>query len=232
LKLPGLKYDSPVPFTRAQQLQLAVFPPVFGGALKLLWRLNRIEVRNAAGFDDTEKAHGGALIAFWHEAMHLAGCYFRGRNFHTLTSYSFDGELAARTIQYLGHEAVRGSSSRGGAEGLRELEKALLQIPAAGITLDGPRGPRRTAKKGIAVLALRTQLPVVPSAFVATRCRRLRSWDRLPVPKPFGSIVCAFGDPVPPPGREEEVEATRLTLEKTLNNMHAAIEAEYGVDTG
>ena len=163
--------------------------------------------------------------------MHLACWIYRGHNVHTLTSHSYDGELAARVIRRFGLEAVRGSSSMGGADGLHQMQTAALQIPQLGFTLDGPRGPRRVAKAGIGVLAARTQLPVVPLAIVPARCLRLRSWDRLPVPRPFSRIVYAFGEPIPAPASDGEgdVEKMRLAVEQKLNGLHGVIETEVRV---
>lgn len=209
-----------------------LLPPLIATVLKGLFFLNRHERRGSEHLEAVLEEHGHAIFAFWHESMHLAGCSFRGQNYHTLTSYSFDGELAARTINWIGGlEAVRGSSSRGGGEGLRQLEKAVEMVPCVGFTLDGPRGPRRVAKAGIAVLSARTGIPIVPLALVATRIRRLHSWDRLPVPLPFGRIICATGSPVPPPPdtSPESVENTRLSVEIRLNQLHEEIEKEFHV---
>ena len=57
------------------------------------------------------------MLAIWHETLFMACWGFRNTGGHTLTSYSFDGELAARLVHRVGMEAVRGSSSRGGGEG-------------------------------------------------------------------------------------------------------------------
>lgn len=60
-------------------------------------------------------------------------------------------KLIARFAERLGVIPVRGSSSRGGREAFREM----LRFPAApgvdrvATVLDGPRGPRYQAKKGM-----------------------------------------------------------------------------------
>ena len=198
--------------------------------MRLLYASNRIETRGFEHFEAALKRQGRIIVAFWHETMALGGCRFGGYNFHTLTSYSFDGEMAARVVRWFRIEAIRGSSSRGGHEALQQLEKALKLVPCVGFTLDGPRGPRRVAKPGIAILAGRTATPVLPLAFALRKSWRLRSWDRFPIPKPFGKIICAIGDPIHPPPDDspEAVEKARLEIETRLNKLHQSIELEIG----
>ncbi len=205
-----------------------VFPPVLAGIMRTLFTTCTVEVRGGAQADRALGRDGHTLVAFWHESMHLACWIYRGHNVHTLTSHSYDGELGARVIRRFGLEAVRGSSSMGGSEGLREMQLAARQVPQLGFTVDGPRGPRRIAKPGIGILAARAQLPVIPLAIVPVRCRRLSSWDRLPIPLPFSRIVFSFGESVPVPlsDSKEHVEEMRLAVEQRLNRLHESIEKE------
>jgi lysophospholipid acyltransferase (LPLAT)-like uncharacterized protein len=229
--MPGVNYDSPTTFTRTQRLQLAVLPPLIAGSFKSLAGTNRLEVRNAHHFNDTQAQHGHLLLAVWHESTGLLLYRYHNMNFHAPTSYSFDGELATRIAGHFGTESVRGSSSRGGSHALAQLQRAAEIVPYVGITVDGPRGPRREVKPGIAVLAARTQLPIVANACTATRAWRMRSWDRFMIPKPFGTIICDYAPPIPPPPDDspESVEATRLEVERTLNALQEKLEQEMGL---
>src|ERR1700709_1126747 len=78
---------------------------------------------------------------------------FRNLALAILIPPSFDGELIARTVELLGFRAIRGSSSRGGAAGLREMAAAYKAGHRCAITADGPRGPSKVAKPGTAQLA-------------------------------------------------------------------------------
>lgn len=186
----------------------------------------RFDFRGRHHLEDVT-ARGNAIIAIWHETLGLGVFAFRNSNYHSLTSYSFDGELATRIINRFGIEAVRGSSSRGGSDALINLAKALQHI-TVGFTLDGPRGPRRQAKPGIAILSARTQTPVVPLAFAVDRCWRLHSWDRFPVPKPFARVLGACGPAMPPPPDDapETIERARREIETRLNTLHETIERD------
>ncbi len=231
MKLPGITYDSNRNFSAIQRTQLLLIPPVVSSLMKLLLCTCRLEVRGREHVDQVVNRHGHTLMAIWHESMAVACWANSGRNYHTLTSHSFDGELAARVARRFGIEAVRGSSSKGGAEGLRQLQLAAQQVDWVGFTLDGPRGPRRVAKPGIGILAARTQLPVIPLAIVPLRAKRLHSWDRIPIPFPFSRVISAFGEPIAPPASDckDDVEQTRLAVEQGLNRLHEQIEDEFGV---
>jgi lysophospholipid acyltransferase (LPLAT)-like uncharacterized protein len=230
MKLPGVEYKSPYRFTFKQRLILFIFPPVLAFLLKLLFRFAKLEVRNLDSFEVMLKNYNHGILAFWHESMGLAACYTKNRNYHTLTSYSYDGEMAARVVSWFGSEAVRGSSSKGGSVSLRELEKVIRLVECVGITMDGPRGPRRIAKPGAAILSARTQTPIIPMAFAVSPNWRLNSWDRFPVPKLGAKIILQFGDVLLPPEQDtpEAVEALRVHAESALNEIHNTIEEEIG----
>ncbi|HPU97376.1 MAG TPA: lysophospholipid acyltransferase family protein [Candidatus Hydrogenedentes bacterium] len=229
MKLPELDYSSPTPFTLKQRIALSIIPPVLYGAFSLLFSSCRWHIAGRETVDRVIAEDGGCIVPFWHESMAFAAWIHRGCGGHTLTSYSFDGELAARIVSWFGMAAVRGSSSRGGGEGLRQLVRACeLGVAFAGFTLDGPRGPRRVAKPGVAVLAARTGRRIIPLAFSAVPCRRLRSWDRFPVPYPFARIYARYGDPLDPPRNEhpDEIERVRLATEHALNRLHDQTDRE------
>lgn len=218
------------PFTLSQRIQLAVLPPLLADIFSLLYRSCRVEVRDERYYTEALARSGRCHMVIWHESMAMAGCFYSGSDYLTLTSYSYDGEFAARVIQRWRIHAARGSSSRGGSDALKQLVEAARTTPITGFTLDGPKGPRRVAKPGIGILAARTQLPIVPNAFVVDRAWRMRSWDRFPIQKPFSRIICAYGPPIPPPPDDspEAVEITRRAVEAGLNAVHQQIEKELG----
>ena len=228
MKHPGLQYDSPYAFTLKQRLTLAAGAPLIAGTLKALCWTCTEERRESHIVESLIEAGQHVIPAFWHETLGLAAWRFRDTGYHTLTSYSFDGELAARVVLRFGLPALRGSSSRGGRDALNQMQKATELVPAVGFTLDGPKGPRRVAKAGIAILALRTGLPVVPHAFAASRCWRMRSWDRLIIPKPRARLLSACGPPIypPPKGTPKAIASLRAEIEEALKRLHETIDAE------
>ena len=232
MKIPGVDYTSLTAFSSKQRRALLVFPPVIACTLKVIVRTCRVETRGIPPREEVKAQPERLILAAWHETMGIGVCAHRDRGYHTLTSHSFDGELAARVVRHFDIWAVRGSSSVGGSRALADLDK-VLEYSTVGVTVDGPRGPRRVAKPGVAILAARTGTPIAPIAFAASRAWRLDSWDRFVIPKPFSRILCVRGDPIPPPPdtSAEAIEATRQRVERELNQLDADVAAELGVSS-
>lgn len=160
------------------------------------------------------------LWALWHETILMSVWYHRDQDVHVMISASRDGELISRIARFFGYVPIRGSSSRGGREALSELIHHFKEGHRCAITPDGPRGPRREIKMGVLNIARMTGCPVVPFAFEAEHCWRLRSWDCFIIPKPFSRAVFVYGNPirVPRHGGPEHLkriqqELDRVTLE-------------------
>ena len=114
------------------------------------------------------------IIAFWHAQQLMMPLAYRGTGAHVLISRHGDGELIRRIIARFGLQAVRGSSTRGGVEALRELIRLGRSGVDLVITPDGPKGPRQVAKMGVVQLAKATGLPIVPLAFGCSKKNSLR----------------------------------------------------------
>ncbi len=196
-------------FSRKQRLLLAIVPPLAALLIRGLGATWRICDRNAPGVPSGHLVPGPAIFAFWHESLLACAYRFRGLGIAILISRSFDGEFIARTVERLGFMAVRGSSSRGGAAGLRGMAAAYGQGRICAFTADGPKGPRRQAKAGAVQLAALVQAPRV-GCFHAEpkRAWRLRSWDRFALPKPFTTVSFHWPAPVRP-----KLEAVQEGLE-------------------
>lgn len=227
-----LTYGSPTPFTLRQRVTLALVSRVANWVLRAIYVTCKFEIRGQEHIAERINDSGQLLLAIWHESMSLTASQMKDTGLHALTSYSYDGEMAAQILKRLGMHCVRGSDSHGSHEAVSELTRAVNLVKIVGFTIDGPRGPRRKAKPGIAVVSARTQVPVSPGAFTVTPSFRLKSWDRFPFPLPFSKVLCAYGPPIPPPAStsEEDVEKTRLHIERELNELHHAIEKDAGVD--
>jgi lysophospholipid acyltransferase (LPLAT)-like uncharacterized protein len=117
-------------------------------------------------------------------------------------------------VRQFGIEPVLGSSSRGGANGLRRLIALLRQGAMIGLTPDGPRGPRRNAAQGVAQLAAAAGVPILPCAARTSRRVVLNTWDRMPFPLPFGRgvVVCGPAINVPRDGWREALPAIAAAM--------------------
>jgi lysophospholipid acyltransferase (LPLAT)-like uncharacterized protein len=171
------------------------------------------------------------LYCFWHENMLLLAYHFGRPDVLVLISQHADGQLIAEICRHLGFGLVRGSTTRGGIEALRQMVRAGRDAHIA-ITPDGPRGPRREVQPGLIYLASRTRLPIVAVGIGYRRPWRMRSWDRFAVPRPGTCARCVTGEPirVPENAGREELEQYRLRVQATLHRLSDLAErwAEQG----
>lgn len=204
---------------------------IFPGAAYLLIRGLYSTMRvSSVGSDIPVRFHNnnqGVIFAFWHSMILMTRFVYRGNGIHALVSRHGDGELLGRTLQQFGVFLVRGSSSKGGDEALRELVSLVRRNRDIAITPDGPRGPAGEVKPGIAQLARLTGAPVIPVAFSGSRLWILKTWDRFRIPCPFSALTYIFGEPLYL--REgEDLEDFRKRIEKALRDVTAEADACYG----
>jgi lysophospholipid acyltransferase (LPLAT)-like uncharacterized protein len=131
-------------------------------------------------------------MILWHNRLFLAveivRRYRGGRPAYALVSASQDGAWLTAFFSLCGVRTVRGSSSHLG----REAASALVEMVQAGhdigLTPDGPRGPCYDFKPGAVIVARRTQTPLLLIGGDFESAWRIRSWDRLYLPKPFSRV--------------------------------------------
>ncbi len=165
------------------------------------------------------------IFIFWHNRIflmpHLFRKYWRprGRNrTAVLISRSKDGQRLADVLTAFRLRCVRGSSSRGGAEALRELTGLVQEGYDIGITPDGPRGPRYVLQPGCVNLARLTGATIIPVSYDLTRKITLRSWDAFQIPVPFARCTVRIGPPLTVP-RDADVETKRAEVEQVLRQL-------------
>lgn len=194
---------------------------VFFVFIKALGATTRFETRGWEHFEAIEAAGKLPIYTFWHDRIFFGTYFFRQRGIVVMTSRSFDGEYIARFIQRFGYGAVRGSSSQGGARALVEMVKTMRRGHAMAFTVDGPRGPRYEAKLGPVVLAKKTGNPILPFVVESKGGWKLKSWDRMQIPRPFSRAVVLIGKPIYVPGdaSDSEIDARLDELQGSLDNL-------------
>ena len=160
------------------------------------------------------------IFCFWHCNITQTLWPLRGMGFTGLVSSSHDGELAATALNAFGNQAIRGSSSSGGAKALLQLIRLLKQRKVVAITPDGPRGPARHLQIGAVALASKSGAPLLPLHMESTKQWVFqKSWDLHKIPKPFATKVICIGEPIYVPANlnKAESEKWRLQIELALN---------------
>ncbi len=166
------------------------------------------------------------IFCIWHNR--LATCikvlevhrrpHNSGAGMAALVSASKDGAFLAGILEWFRVQPVRGSSSRRGAQALREMTTWAERGRDLTITPDGPRGPRYQIQDGITSLAQLTGLPIAPVALNLNWKISLKSWDRFQIPLPFARCEVCVGKSirVPPDASDAERGKLRRQLEAEL----------------
>ena len=225
--LPGMKrmlrssaFQGPLCWIAANYIRLVYFSS--------RWRIEGREpaekmIRNGKPF----------IAAFWHGRLLMAPTgWRRTAPLAVMISRHNDGEMIARTVHHFGVNTVRGSTTRGGAKALREMLDIVKSGTNVAITPDGPRGPRMRAQAGIVLLARLSGAPIVPVTYAVSRRKLASSWDRFVIALPFSRGLYLWGDPihVAPNADEIALEAARLEVERSLNDLSEAADRRMGVE--
>lgn len=185
----------PLRFSLKQRLTLWLISWAGYLAIRLIGPTLRVSITSDPGAENEPRTRP-AIYCFWHRCVFPAVYVFRNKGIRVLTSRSYDGEYIARIIEHLGFRAVRGSSSRGAVQSLRELQRELEGGAFVAFTIDGPRGPRYVAKPGPIHLARVTGAPIFSFYVAVERAWILRTWDAFLLPKPFSRIHCYLRAPI------------------------------------
>lgn len=164
------------------------------------------------------------IYSIWHSDVLMTASMYKSaypkkppRQLYILVSRHFDGQLIGAALRLIGFDIVCGSSTRGGTTGMLGMIRMIRAGGDGAIMPDGPRGPLHQVKPGIIKVASESGAKIIPVILDFERCWRLRSWDRMKVPKPFTKGVVLTGTPmeVPPGLADEDLSEwqSRLTVE-------------------
>jgi len=164
----------------------------------LIWLLGitwKVEVAGRYDIAPKQKKTAKRIYCFWHNRLLGLAFTERKKNVGILISSHFDGEVIARIVKRMGYIPMRGSSTRGGAEGLLTMLRNE-DVWHLAVTVDGPRGPKGVVKPGAIFLAAKSALEIVPVSCDTARKWELPSWDNFQIPKPFAKIIVTMGEPM------------------------------------
>ena len=166
------------------------------------------------------------LYCIWHDQIVMTVFFKRPHRVAALVSRHQDGSYLADAMRLVGITPVRGSSSRGGAQAMRQMFDAARELHIA-ITPDGPRGPRRQVKDGIVYLASRSGRTIVPVAIACPRGWRIRgSWTDMLIPRPFTTVFAIAGAPihVPPDQSREQLAEHTARVQSAMERLHEVVD--------
>ena len=208
--------------------------------LRLVWLTNRFSSDPPNVYAIVEPQMP-VILAFWH-GQHFMTPFIKkaGHRAKVLISRHRDGEFNAIAAERLGIGTVRGSGDhgsafhrKGGVGAFKEMVRVLGEGCNMALTADVPKRSR-VAGLGIIMLARESGRPIVPLAMTTSRYLRLNNWDRSTINLPFGrgALVGAEMIMVPADADAEMMEALRLRLEASLNDVTRRVYAQVGRPDG
>jgi len=202
----------------------------FVRSLTITYRYKIIGPKNETRLSDFYPK-GAHLLCLWHEdILSVVSAHAHTRPYLAMASRSKDGDIASYVNSKFGFVPVRGSSrtptkDKGGREALAEYIKKIGEGECGGISVDGPKGPRRKCKPGIVIIAQKTGAPIYPSIGRAKNPWQFNSWDKFKVPKPFSEIKVVFGDPifVPSDASAEQIEEYCRVVDQAMEKLESRV---------
>jgi lysophospholipid acyltransferase (LPLAT)-like uncharacterized protein len=202
-------------------LALLIWLPV-----RLLLATVRVRVLHADRLASTRALGKPVLYAFWHGRQLALFMVNPESRLGVLISHSKDGEMHSHICRWFGLEVVRGSSSRGGWQGLMGLLRHIKHGHPVGMAVDGPKGPIYEAKPGLLALSRLSQSPILPVSAGFRKALVFKSWDRFMLPRPFTKATVAFGEPmwVPEQATAADLADWSIQLTQRLRSLTALVD--------
>lgn len=202
-------------------LGITLLPALVYRIIRLYSATFRFTVRNEDAWMQHLKEGGVVLLCCLHQQFFSAIRYYKTyAKYHPglMISKSKDGEVIAKVANRTGWITVRGSSSKGGAEALKDMIAHLREHRLAAHILDGPRGPIGVVKPGLIRLAQEAKAKIVPFYIQADRAWFFKSWDRFMLPKPFSRVTLVYDDMLTlgEIGNDDDFEKERLRVENLM----------------
>lgn len=214
--------------TLKRKIVYALATPLLRLILAGLWLTYRlVDIRGEAPLRQYAADRKPIIPCYWHQHHFVCAQYLRrfitqGIKLGFLISPSVDGEMPARVARHWGAEVIRGSTTRTGAQAMRDMYNLIAKQGVSPVTTsDGPQGPVHVFKVGDLLLSQLTQAALLPISYAADRVWTFRSWDQFMIPKPFARISICVGQPytVPRGISVDDLEPHRLAMQNQLLNL-------------
>ena len=179
----------------------------------------RLKIEDPNGYMELEE---NFIVTIWHNRLLFLPAVFPKKariRTKAVISASRDGQYVTDIVRQFGLEAVRGSSSRKGANAQRGALKAIKENWHVVFTPDGPRGPKYYMHHGPVHLASTTGRRIAPVSVNASRYWEFKSWDNFQIPKPFSTLTVRIGEALVVPANISNKEELEVWRKKAENNL-------------
>lgn len=195
------------------------------------WRYEGMDELKAA------LAEGPVLVLTWHSRSIMGSMHWPSAtaSLSTLHDKSPIGRVSGAVQRRAGLRAIEMSSKEKNIAASRKILKRVKEGVSIALTGDGPLGPAHILKEAPLEWARVTGLPIFCYAFATTKGRRVKSWDKMLVPKTFGTGVCIFrrfAHDVPRKLDADARETLRQDLQLWMDQVTAEADRMLGLEPG
>lgn len=207
-----------------------LIPVAAAAYIKLLRYTQRLSFQTPDYISQIADEGSACIALLWHNRIIVGSAVGVGRNLAVIISRSRDGDFIADTVERIGYTPVRGSSSRGQLQSVRDILDRLQDGQSVVMTPDGPRGPCYEMQAGPIEVARLSGLPIVATGLAPYWAKRVGSWDRLILPCPFTRVAMVMSEPifVSDDINREERERLRVHMETVLRDINRQAEELAG----
>lgn len=161
--------------------------------LNIIFITCRWVVINEGALKNSKK--NSLLICIWHCNLVYFSQFFKKYKYPiwAISSTHKDSQILARVLKSWGIKLIKGSSTRGWFNVIKKMSALFINKSSSIIvTVDGPKGPAKIAKKGSVKIANKYNVPVLAASATSSAYWSLPSWDQTKIPKPFSTIYISF----------------------------------------
>ena len=167
--------------------------------LFIVFKSNKIVINGGDNLLNAYHNNRPVVLCSWH-CRFLYAIYFMKDSKYKITVISStheDSEIMAHVLRRSGFELIRGSSTHGWENVIRKMiENLKINSTIIAITNDGPKGPPKEAKLGSYKIALQSNAQIITISSASTKFWEVKSWDKLRIPKPFGTVYINISKPL------------------------------------
>ncbi len=217
--------------------RLAQFMAALAG--RYLSFCNRRIAWDVTGLDDLKAAlaDGPVLLTMWHSRSVMGALHWPVADAPLSSLYASSpvGRVSGALQRRVGLQPMEMSRKRSNRAASRTVLKRVKDGVSIGMTGDGPLGPARQVKDAPLDWARATGVPVFCYAFSVSKGRRLKSWDHMLVPYPFGQgayVFRRFDHDIPRKMTPETLEHLREQMRAFMDATTAEADQMVGVPNG
>ena len=183
-----------------KKISLYIISFFLQGILCVLFKTNKWKIVGEENFKKAVTSDRPIFLCTWHSRFLYAVYFLKIRktpNLWAISSTHQDSQIMAYFLKRSYFNLIRGSSTRGWDNVIKTMFKVFQNSSSIiAITNDGPKGPPYIAKDGSYKIAKRANAQIISIFGGSTKFWEIKSWDKLRLPKPFGTIYLEFSSPM------------------------------------